>query len=319
MEPLNSVRKLAWLAGTTPGRLREICNDLDRDKTSHYRFWSEPDKHKPHVFRQFRAPTDELKSIQRHLLRNIFGLDPAHESAHGGVKDRSPLSNASKHLAQPWLINLDVPKFFPSVRHYVLADAFRRHLRCGREVRWMLVRLMTLEAQLPQGAPTSTAAANFLLKHAVDEVISDKAKAIGAANTRFVDDVSVSGEDPRPIVNVTARALSRCRLSMHRASAKNRAKPKLRITPNFHRQMVTGLTVNSKSGPSVPKNYRDAVRATIHRLFFLSGAEFPSAIASIRGKIQYVRQTNPGSADRLQRSLEAVIQLDRSEKHKGVA
>jgi hypothetical protein len=93
LEPLNSVRKLAWLAGTTPGRLREICNDLDRDKTSHYRFWSEPDKHKPYVFRQFRAPTEELKSIQRHLMRNVFGLDPAHESAHGGVKDRSPLSN----------------------------------------------------------------------------------------------------------------------------------------------------------------------------------------------------------------------------------
>jgi hypothetical protein len=54
VEPLNSVRKLAWLAGTTPKRLREICNEIDRDKTSHYQFWSEPDKHKPHVFRQFR-------------------------------------------------------------------------------------------------------------------------------------------------------------------------------------------------------------------------------------------------------------------------
>ena len=61
------------------------------------------------------------------------------------------------------------PKFPPSVRHYALAHAFRRHLRCGRDVRWMLVRTMTPEAQLPQGAPTSTAAANFLLKHAVDQ------------------------------------------------------------------------------------------------------------------------------------------------------
>ena len=101
MEPLNSVRKLAWLAGTTPARLREICKELERDKTSHYRFWSEPDKHKPHVLRQFRAPKDELKAIQRNLAHNLFGLVPAHESAHGGVKDRSPWSNAKEHVGQP--------------------------------------------------------------------------------------------------------------------------------------------------------------------------------------------------------------------------
>jgi RNA-directed DNA polymerase len=114
VQPLNSVRKLAWLAGITPKRLREICNEIDRDKTSHYQFWSEPDKHKPQVWRQFRAPKDELKAIQRNLVRNVFGAIPAHDSAHGGVKDRSPGSNAGKHLHQPWLINLDVPKFFPS-------------------------------------------------------------------------------------------------------------------------------------------------------------------------------------------------------------
>jgi RNA-directed DNA polymerase len=307
--PLNSVRKLAWLAGTTPKRLREICKDLDRDKTSHYRFWSEPDKHKPQVLRQFRAPTDELKAIQRNLMRNVFGLVPAHESAHGGIKNRSPWSNANQHLAQPWLINIDVPKFFPSVRHYVLADAIRRYLRCGREVTWMLTRLITLEAQLPQGAPTSTAAANFLLKHAVDEVISEKARQIGTANTRFVDDVSLSGTEPRPLIKVTARALSRCRLSIHRPSAKNRTNPKFRITPNSHRQIVTGLTVNSKSGPSVPKSYRDTVRATIHALPSLTGAELATSLATIHGKIQYVRRTNPGGADRLKRYLDTVLPL----------
>jgi hypothetical protein len=126
------------------------------------------------------------------------------------------------------LINFDVPKFFSSVRHYVLADVLHRYLPCGREITWMLTRLMTLEPQLPQGAPTSTAAANFLLKHAVDEVVSEKAGEIGAVNTRFVDDVSLSGTEPRPLINVTARALSRCRLSIHRPSAKNRANPKFR-------------------------------------------------------------------------------------------
>jgi RNA-directed DNA polymerase len=306
MEPLNSVRKLAWLAGTTPARLRAICKDLDRDKLSHYRFWSEPDKHKSHVLRQFRAPTDELKAIQRNLVRNLFRLVPAHESAHGGVKGRSPSSNAEQHLAQPWLINLDVPKFFPSVRHYVLADALSRYLRCGREVTWMLTRLITLEAQLPQGAPTSTAAANFLLKHAVDEVISARAAEIGVVNTRYVDDVSLSGAEPRPLINVTARALSRCRLSIHRPSAKSRGNPKFRITPNSKRQIVTGLTVNSKAGPSVPKSYRDEVRATIHRLPPLTSSEFATAVSSINGKIEYIRRTNPGSADRLRRYLESV-------------
>jgi len=318
MEPLNSVRKLAWLAGTTPARLRSICKDIERDKLSHYRFWAEPDKHKPHVLRHFRAPNDELKAIQRNIARNIFGLVPVHECAHGGIKHRSPWSNAREHLAQPWLINLDVPKFFPSVRHYVLAEVLRRHMRCGREVTWMLTRLMTLEAQLPQGAPTSTAAANFLLKRAVDEIVSAQAAEMGAVNTRYVDDVSLSGFEPRPLINVTARALSRCRLSIHRSSLKNRVNAKFRITPNSKRQMVTGLTVNSKSGPSVPKSYRDNVRAAIHGLTSLKDSEFATACASIQGKIQYIRRTNPGSADRLQRYLESVAWAQGRTRSQGI-
>jgi RNA-directed DNA polymerase len=303
MTPIVSARALAYRLGTTATRLREICRDLDRHKDSHYQFWTEQNPKNPFKFREIKAPRQELKAIQRAIARLLADF-PLSDSAHGGVRNRSPRSNASKHLGKPWVITMDVKGFFPSVRHYEVAKLFRKELNCGHEVAWLLTRLTTLGAELPQGAPSSTAVANVLLTTSVDGPITKMAAEAGVANTRFVDDIAFSGDDPRPLINATARALSRRRLSIHRS------KSKLRIMPRHGRQKVTGLVVNSKSGASVPKSYRDAVRASIFRLNALTEGERAGQIDSIRGKIAYIRHCNPGSAKRLELQLAAALGPD---------
>jgi RNA-directed DNA polymerase len=301
MKPIHSVRDLASRLGFSAERLRQLVREIDDAKYSHYRFWSEINA-KTGKVRHFRIPDAELMRLQRRIKANILDKLDLSDAAHGGVRGRSPRSNASPHLNQPCVINLDVKEFFPRVRHYVIRDVFRRELGFGREVTHILTRLMTLDAQLPQGSPSSTAIANILLTEAVDAPLSANARMIDARNTRFVDDLTLSGVNPRSLINPTARALSRKRLPIWRHG--NKAKPKFKIVPNSKRQEVTGLVVNGKNGPSVSRPKRDGIRAAILQAAALSnGPERVSALNSINGRLVYLRRFNPGSADRLDEYL----------------
>ncbi|MFZ0318501.1 MAG: hypothetical protein WAL56_05190 [Candidatus Sulfotelmatobacter sp.] len=142
--------------------------------------------------------------------------------------------------------------------------------------------------------------ANLVLTLAVDEHVAALAQKNGTINTRFVDDIALSGNDPQSLIDPTVRALSRKRLPIWRKSAKYQSRPKFKITPNSRRQEVTGLVVNAASGPSVPKRYRDGVRAAIFQLRNIADVEERRlAERSIRGRIAYVGTCNPGPAAKL--------------------
>ncbi len=305
MQPILSVRDLASRLGTPAARLREIADDIK----SHYKVWPLLDKKNKQKVRHLRVPSNELKEIQRRIKDNILAPITLGEGVHGGVRGRSPRSNATHHLSQPCVVNLDVREFFPKVRHYVVYRMFQRELGFGRDVASLLTKLTTLDSQLPQGAPTSTAVANVLLALPVDGPISVEAERFDVRYTRFVDDITFSGPNPRPLINIVGRMLSRRRLPMYRKKAKWHSKPKLKITPNSKPQEVTGLIVNSRTGPSVSRQHRDNIRAAIFALRNMidEGVLLHPAAGSIRGRIAYVRQFNPGAAKRLQRYLESTL------------
>ena len=54
--------------------------------------------------------------------------------------------------------------------------------------------------------------ANALLSLPVDGPITTKAKVSNVRYTRFVDDVTFSGSNPRPLINLVGRTLSKRRL-----------------------------------------------------------------------------------------------------------
>ena len=182
---------------------------------------------------------------------------------------------------------------------------FRNELGFGRDVASLLTRLTTYRSYLPQGAPTSTAVANLLLAAPIDVPVSAKATRSGLRYSRFVDDIAISGWDPKPLINIIAKLLSRRRLPIHRSKPNQRSK--LKSTPSGRAQVVTGLIVNSPTGLSVPKARRDKIRAAIYALLRAPKHELQRAIASVCGKIAYVAQFNPGAARRLNGYLELML------------
>ena len=122
--------------------------------------------------------------------------------------------------------------------------------------------------------------------------------------TRFVDDFAYSG------AGMHARS-STARLGPARQVGLRtwRRKRKLRIMPASNRQEVTGLTVNAATGPSVPREKRDRVRAAIHQLGQCPTESEQKAIQSIRGRLNHVERYNAGSAARLARLLEKTLKV----------
>ena len=304
MKPILSANDLSSRLGIPLARLCEIADDIK----PHYKLTALPDKKDKTKIRMLRVPAYELKDIQKRIKNNVLDRIALDDCVHGGVRDRSPRTNATDHLGQRCVVNLDVKKFFPKIRHYVVYRMFQQELGCGRDVARLLTRLTTYGGQVPQGAPTSTAIANVLLSVPVDGPVTKRAKASNVRYTRFVDDVTFSGSNPRPLINLVGRMLSKRRLQMYRPKRKWSSKPKFQIAPRSAPQEVTGLLVNSQTSPSVSRQRRDKVRAAIFALRrSIDDGDAEKVVRSIRGQILHVRQFNPGSAKRLQRGLESAL------------
>ncbi len=304
MKAILSANDLSSRLGIPLARLYEIADDVK----PHYKLTALPDKKDKTKIRMLRVPAYELKDIQKRIRINILDRIDLDDGVHGGVRGRSPRTNAKDHLGQRCVINLDVKKFFPKIRHYIVYRMFLKDLGFGRDVARLLTRLTTYDGQVPQGAPTSTAIANVLLSVPVDGPVTKRAKSLNVRYTRFVDDVTFSGSNPRPLINLVGRTFSKRRLPMYRPKKNWSSKPKFKITPRSEPQEVTGLLVNARKGPSVSRQRRDKVRAAIFALRKSVGdGKAEKAVRSIRGQILHVRQFNPGSAKRLQRGLDAAL------------
>jgi RNA-directed DNA polymerase len=300
VKPVLSLNDFAWKLRVPLARLQEIADDV----VPHYRLkvLKKGDK-----ARHLYVPELELKRLLRRIKKIILDPLPLEAAAHGGVRGKSPRTNAECHLAKRCLVTVDVKQFFPQVRHSVVYRMFRTEFGFGRDVARLITRLTTYRAELPQGSPTSTAIANLLLTMPLDRVIATAAQQRKVDYSRYVDDTAMSGDNPRPLINDVARQLSSRGLRIHRPNTREPKKSKLRIMPGTGPQKITGLNVNSPTGPSVPRASRDNIRAAIHALPTLSPAETQKALRSIQGRIQHVARLNPGAGERLKRYLQSRI------------
>lgn len=285
---LRSIRGLAWRLDVKRRHLVQIAATAG----GRYQEFSMP---KASGFRLIHNPQVELKDIQRRINERLLKPIGFTDCAHGGVKGCSPRTNAALHGAQPCVVQLDVRECFPSMSNKMVYALFHEHLGFGADVSRLLTQLTTYQHSLPQGAPTSTSIANWLLGFEVDSTVLTEARARDIVYTRFVDDLFFSGAEPRPLINQAIAALASAGLRIKRQ--------KLKIQPHHVRQEVTGLTVNRSRRPSVARYKRARVRAAIHELAQRDDPEKDELLRSIQGRIAHIKQTNVGEAARLQRQL----------------
>jgi retron-type reverse transcriptase len=276
-------------------------------------FSSGPGRHLDHVYQRFEIPKNSggmrsiaappvwIKYLQREILDKLLSPLGAHEAAHGFVRGKSIVSNASPHVGKPVVANCDIRNCFPSIAWPLVLAALKRDL--AKELTpagiSLVVDLCTFEGALPIGAPTSPALLNRVLLQS-DIWISDAAAKRSVTFTRYADDMTFSGGDEVPeMLAIVRRTMGRINLKLD--------SKKTQIYRTGRRKMVTGLVVNVK--PSVPRSIRRKVRAAVHaiqqgRTPTWNGNE--DTLSAVVGRTQFIRSVNRSEGERLLKQLKTL-------------
>jgi RNA-directed DNA polymerase len=255
--------------------------------------------------RPIENPIEFLKLVQRRIVYRILRTRPFDDVLHGSVPGRSARTNAAAHLCRPCVVTMDVRRFYPhvTIRHVYRVWTEQYGLR--PEIARLLTQLTTFEGHLPTGAPSSGDLANRALA-GVDRRLRTESGDLRLGLSRYLDDIAFSGRRARSLIVQVVRALREEGFTLSRS--------KLRVMASGRAQVVTGLTVNRRSGPSVSRQEQNKIRAAARALAHgsLTGGKLRHEQRSVAGRINYLAHTNPGAAARLRRLLEVSRPFDRS-------
>lgn len=240
------------------------------------------------------CPNDELKSVQRAILGEILEHLPISRYATAYRKGVSLTHNASPHVGKKYILKLDITDFFASIgfeQVYVSAFStsnFPRFIGC------LLTVLCTKGDCLPQGAPTSPALSNIVMRR-FDDLLGDWCKSRGIAYTRYCDDMTFSSD--KPLYRVYQKVADMLENTTFELNP-----DKTCFVTNASRQTVTGITVNQRL--TVPSDYKRRLR---QELYYVKkhgmadaaarlGADPQKYRAALIGKINYVLQVEGDNA-----------------------
>lgn len=204
-------------------------------------------------------PSEDLKRVQRLILRRLLGRLRAHPAAHGFERGRSIVTAALPHARRAVVLRMDVRDFFLTTGEKRVFEYFRK-VGWDIEAAGLLRKLCTLRGGLPQGAPTSPRLSN-LLNYRLDARLTALARRHGAAYTRYADDMTFSfdSDDRETLVTVIRTTKKVLREEGYRLHTER----KLRLLRPHTRQTVAGLVVNERV--ALPRTTRRWLRAVEHR------------------------------------------------------
>lgn len=270
----STAAELAALMKLPLGQLRFLAFAREVSTTTHYRRFTIPKR--DGTPRVISAPRARLKRAQHWILEHILDPIALADPAHGFVRGRSTVSNATPHVGAAIVINVDLKDFFPTVTYRRVKGLFEK-LGYSEEVATVLGLLCSepdiAETQLdgityfvargprrlPQGAPTSPAITNALCRR-FDRRIAGWAAQRGFRYTRYADDLTLSTLDP------AARVGSALAFVRKVVTAEGFAvhPDKIRVVRKGRRQEVTGVVVNER--PAVVRAELRRFRALLHHI-----------------------------------------------------
>lgn len=245
--------------------------------------------------RKLLVPDYMLMKIQRNILHHILDGYSVSGCATAYHKGAGVVSNAAVHRGKNVVVKLDIKDFFGSISFpMVLSSAFPVQY-FPTSVGTMLTALCCCNDFLPQGAPTSPAVSNLVMKH-FDESINKWCEGKGISYTRYCDDMTFSGDfNPGLVIRKVSGFLNAMGFELNET--------KTRILYRNGRQAVTGIVVNEKL--QVSRAYRRklrqeifyclkyGVKSHIEKLGNDARISEDQYVLSLLGKIRYILLVNP--------------------------
>jgi RNA-directed DNA polymerase len=270
-----SLPHLCLIAGVDIERIIKITQSNRIDSYKRFKL-----KKKRGGFRVIQTPNDELKYLQRWILKNILEKVPSHDSCKGFDKDTSIKQNADTHLKSEALLKLDLLRFYDSINERRIYGIFKG-LGYHPNLAVSLAKLCTItpnemfissfrkkenelkeyilsknEGILAQGSPTSPKLSNLITIN-LDKRLTGLANKNGLKYSRYADDLTFSGnfKQLQKIKKVIYRVIK------EEALFANHSKTKfVKLGGKF---LVTGLNVQNDNS-TVPRKKKKEIE---HHLF----------------------------------------------------
>lgn len=241
------------------------------------------------------APQSKLKNLQLKILNEILNKIPVSKFATAYKKGAKLIDNANPHCGKNYLLKMDLHNFFDSITFtQVYSSAFNTG-HYPKQIGAILTTLCCRQDVLPQGAPTSPALSNIVMK-SFDDFFGKWCKERNFTYTRYCDDITVSGNSSLYPAFVKAKSM----LENMGFEVNNK---KTHFITHNNRQTVTGLVVNERA--RISSDYRRKLRQEVYYIkkfgiddafSHLKDNKYKSAdnyLCSLEGKINYVLQVEP--------------------------
>lgn len=250
--------------------------------------------------RKISAPCPELKFLQKQLAKLLQECNDEIEKAatlkknlllkykepkkrslsHGFKPGYSIVTNAISHRNKNLVLNIDLQDFFGSIHFGRIRGYFikNNNFKLDQKVATVIAQIASHENALPQGSPCSPIISN-LIAHVLDIKLAKLAHTEKCTYSRYADDITFSTNkkvlsenlakctDPESHFWIAGKVLeSTIKTSWFSLNAK-----KTRLQYRDSRQIVTGLTVNSKV--NVHAEYHRTAKAMTHKLFHTGNFE----------------------------------------------
>ena len=325
---LASLQDLAGFLGVEPFQLSYYAFRINKEQV--YRSFVIPRRNGRE--RQIDAPTRTLKYIQRLIHESLSCVYSPHPDVHGFLSNRSIVTNAKSHLAQQYVLNIDLADFFPSITRArifgrLVAKPYSFHSRVAN----VIASLSTNKfSQLPQGSPSSPTIANMVAA-GLDTDLAKLCGPLYCRYTRYADDITISTSHKEmsphiaryPNARGTGQVILGDRLldliEKHGFKINER---KSRLQSYWTRQLCTGLVVNGDH-VSPPRSYIRRLRSLIHHWHKNGWEDAANVLHSkenrrlfqnrqqlqnhVVGRISYLRMVR-GQNDQITQRLECIVE-----------
>lgn len=185
---LQTIKHLADRVALDVGELKLTAEFVNRD-VSEWTAWDPSKKERPVI-----AVSGKLRAFQDRFYNRVLRVC-LHPSPHsfGCIAGRHVIHNVTPHIGSRFVFKTDLSGFYPSISIDRVNRLFLKQLGCSYEVSRILTRLCTFDFHLALGLVTSPILADQVL-HAVDLRIAALCEQYQLTYTRFVDDITVSGD-----------------------------------------------------------------------------------------------------------------------------
>jgi retron-type reverse transcriptase len=224
------------------------------------------------TFRTIAQPSRELKAIQHYVLHKKLVRYPIHQTAMAYTEGRNILQNAQEHIGANAILKLDFQQFFPSIkvsdwekfaRRNPITEVDLSDLRMYSKIMfWSQQPRSVIARCLSIGAPTSPALSNILLFD-LDVSLSEEARRMGIAYTRYADDITVSGPSKESVSKF--ETIARKRVKSYKAAKFAFNEEKRALYQKGQRRLVTGLVITPERRISIGRERKRLISAMLHR------------------------------------------------------